>query len=747
MKKMMKCLVLAMAVLAIAGSAWCWDFADHVKIAPNGQGDMLLYPFYAAVNGGWETRVSVVNTSPNRSVVAHIVFYTAKNSLELTDFFVFLTPTDVWYGIVKIGADGKAYIWSDDDSAMNDAGAFATAAAPMNHPFRNPVAEAGTCTKGDPEPWLKSGVQIGYMKIIELAHSSASVGNTFVPGGAYGTQTFNLNKPKVDKNVLKAAFDAFMDLSDGSSVKATTTNPMIMDGINVIKGSMEFRNSLTGQGAIIPSTTLRDYDNQLPVGYTQSIGFAAGCGYSGGYGVTGAAPTLVQDLSGISGALAGCQVGGGPASKSVICNPGGKTVTQTGCGCLTGGIACESNSVGEVEAALAKDWLEMPILGKANTVHILTFPTKQTGTGQAAGVTDCYFVSTPSPFFNEVSGAITRTIWPPTSRPTTYSSSWETWGCVQYLSSDYDLSENASSTSGIFSPSAISQALCAEVNLRVGDFAFENGWSVYNFTTVGSGTSTVGKSTYTTRFNMQANLSATVGGYDAQYTGAPVIATALYMGESGLKLAPSSWVDGEVRSLGANGVIDSSSTTTDDVVYNYYQYWDSLNTNGMPAAGELNSTVQYSEDATGCCVNNATPPAVVPCGTVLSAGPPIVYATQVPCGISLAYGGGTYNIYGNKFSGNRPGVLANVAIAATKKAMTVFVPKGAVITATPVAPAVLAVTGAPYTLVPTNGVATTEDTMITIPAGTAIVSSVDLLSPDPNVPSTAAAPQPSQMPW
>ncbi len=43
MKKMMRCLVAsAILVLTIAGTALGWDFADHVKMAPNGQGDYLI---------------------------------------------------------------------------------------------------------------------------------------------------------------------------------------------------------------------------------------------------------------------------------------------------------------------------------------------------------------------------------------------------------------------------------------------------------------------------------------------------------------------------------------------------------------------------------------------------------------------------------------------------------------------------------------------------------------------------------
>lgn len=628
---MMKCLVMAMAVLAFAGMAWCWDMADHVKAAPNGQGDMLIYPFYVASNGGWETEVWVTNTSPNRSVIAHIAFYSARTSVELLDFFLFLTPTDVWTGTIRYN-NGTVELYSTDDSAMTSSGVFASSTNPLTVTLQNPLAVGGTACVASAEPWTN---QIGYLKVLEAAHSAnVTAATAFVSGST----TYNLNRPPVAKAGLFAAFGAFLTQS--------ASNPLIMDGINVLTGHLEFRNTITGQNATIPATALRDYDNQLPVGYGQSIGFAAGCGYAGGAGVTPAAPNIsalgFADLDGNAITTGGCQVGGGPASvtgNTTICNPAGvDAATTAGCGCSAAGFfGCQTNSVGEVEAALAKDWLAMPVATKAATVHILTFPTKQTSTGVAGTATDCYFVSTPSPFFNEVSGIVGqpfRVIQPPAIRPTTYSASWETWGCFSYASTDYDMSETSSTVSSIFSPGAKPQTLCGEVNLRYGDFAFEDGWVVYNFSNVPAANG-IGTAVYTTRFDTQANIIP--GTYDAQYTGAPVIGTTLHMGADGLTLLPASYADGNVIvDASANGVFNDAA----DLVYYYYPYWDQANVNdvggGMAVAG--NNFV--GRDEVGCV------------------------GGTLPCGITAAapYLGGGGNIYQNKFSGNRPGLTVPTAL-------------------------------------------------------------------------------------
>jgi len=604
MKKMMKCLVLAIMVLTVAGTAWSWDFADHVKVAPGGQGDFLVYPYYLAVAGGWETKIWVVNTSLNRSVIAHVAFYSARTSREMLDFFIFLTPTDVWNGVIRFNSTTNSVeLYSEDDSAMTSAGVFASKTNPITVSFVNPVSSV--CTQGSPEPL---GSMLGYVKVVEQAHTD-TIASAGYPYPRNGISVVNLNTPPVNKLALYEAFNDFLAAA-GFATPSTAnpaTNPLVMDGMNVLTGYLEIRNTTTGQDATVNATVLRDYDNQTPVNYGESFGFYTGC--AGFQGVVPPASPFV------AGGSVGCQVGGGPL-LATLPNPTGIAPCPIGaaCGCSVNGLGCQTNSIGEVEAALAKDWVSMPYNSRTATLHFLTFPTKQTIRNSA----DCYYSSSPSPFFNELIGTSPRISQAPANpRPTTFSSIWDTWGCVAYKSLNFNTSENSSSVTSIFSPSGTNYTLCGEVNYAQG-FAFDEGWAVYNF----SSTNISALASYSTRFDVQANIVP--GNYDAYYTGAPVIGTVLYFGNNGLTTLPASYADGSVIYAGT----DLTTGTADDVAYNYYQYWDQANWGGW----------SYNGDIFGCLTSGGVTAA---CGTFAATGGPGVM--------------GSNNIYSNKFSSNRPG--------------------------------------------------------------------------------------------
>jgi len=550
---------------------------------------------------------------------------------------LFLTPTDVWTGTLRF-ANGAVEIYSTDDSVLTSAGVFASPTNPLVKTLINPLR--ATCLPSA-EPF---GNMLGYMVLLEQAHSDGTPASTAYPYPRGGVGTVNLNLPPVPKLAL---FEAYSDFLAAAGIPAPTqgtpgTNPLVMDGINVLSGSLEFRNTISGQSASLNAVTLRDYDNQLPVGYGQSIGFAAGCGYAGGTGVTAAAPAINPALGGIS--IAGCQAGGGAVftkngvtwSTPVACTPGVVNVGgTTGCGTTLAGLGSQTNSVGEVEAALAKDWLAMPFTSSTASVHLLTFPTKQT----IRNNTDCYYVSSPSPFFS--AGRVGQPVAPGApltalaARPTTYAPTWEGWGCFPYQTVSYDMSEKSSSVTSIFSPGGQPQNLCGELNFLSG-FAFSEGWAVYNFNNAG-----LGAAPYSTPYDTQADINPNPNAplaapwvvYDAAYTGAPVIGTVLSLGADGFTLAQGTYADGEVRFLGADGAVGGVGVNA-DLIYHYAQYWDSANVNDVANGFVLSPTGNGGYDAvdeSGCIGG-------------------------VPCAVNntlKASTGGT--VYHNKFTGNRLG--------------------------------------------------------------------------------------------
>jgi hypothetical protein len=96
--------VLVSAVLAGMGAAA--GAAHAVYLDPNGQGQALIYPYYS-VQGGNNTYVSVVNTDSANVKVVKVRFREGRNSREVLDFNLYLSPNDVWTGAV-IPADSAS---------------------------------------------------------------------------------------------------------------------------------------------------------------------------------------------------------------------------------------------------------------------------------------------------------------------------------------------------------------------------------------------------------------------------------------------------------------------------------------------------------------------------------------------------------------------------------------------------------------------------------------------------------------
>jgi len=130
--------------------------ASAVNINPDGLGEVLLYPYFTVRNNN-NTLISVVNTT-NQAKVVKVRFVEGKNSAEVLDFNLWLSPFDVWTAAVVVSGDGAGLI-SGDASCTNPAvntGAvvpFRTIAFPFDRP------EIQTLDR----------VREGHLEIIELA--------------------------------------------------------------------------------------------------------------------------------------------------------------------------------------------------------------------------------------------------------------------------------------------------------------------------------------------------------------------------------------------------------------------------------------------------------------------------------------------------------------------------------------------------------------------------------------------------
>jgi hypothetical protein len=130
MKRLIQLTVVLMALVMMSGTALSFNLTEHVTLAYEETGDVLVFPVVVALSNGWQTKLAVVNTSPTHGVVAKVVFRSKKFTQELLDFFIYLSPADVWTGELTY-SNGGTILTSTDDSCLSSPVAFASEDQPF----------------------------------------------------------------------------------------------------------------------------------------------------------------------------------------------------------------------------------------------------------------------------------------------------------------------------------------------------------------------------------------------------------------------------------------------------------------------------------------------------------------------------------------------------------------------------------------------------------------------------------------
>jgi len=551
---MRKVLVLALVVMLAASSAWAYQDAKHVKVAPNEKGDLLVFPVYFTANGGWQTKFTVINTSGVYSTVAKVVIHSHYYSQELLDFLLYLTPNDVWTGTLT--NDGtNVTLQSTDDSALAANGLFASASNPMNQ-----VISQATCTAAKQTTvYATDSRDFGYIEVVEGWFGDLAQ-------GYYQSQLKsgeNASPPQVTKTYLKRVYDKFISSSGGNTCSDCAPNgtgalgsgyvvgqngiaPNFDDTANILTGHYELQNSMmTGYDAAMKATVFADWDNYTPLTTAVATGFANNAA---------------------------------------------------------------DNTMGEIEAALAKQDLAMPYVNQGGnvTVHIMSFPTKAAWGGVSLdSASYCRWKNGPTaaPFW----------IDPSVNAGNPFATS--EYRCVPYSLVNYDLTEMASA-SGPYSGVVSSNALCEEVNILVSSSngfgvsqpisIFSEGWSRYNFTrTSALRFPTNFPTKHDTGVTAVAGVNPIITGHS--YYGAPVIPTVLYISNGSMSFMNGAYSDGGVYAealtagtatepvgrLSAVHNIDSTSAANLGLYpYGPYQWSAAMNT-GVPVLTQTYGAAPY----------------------------------------------------------------------------------------------------------------------------------------------------------
>jgi hypothetical protein len=183
----MKKNTLNTAVLAsLAGVAGIANISNAVYVNADGTGQVLLYPYYTAQRDN-QTLLSIVNTTTQGKAVK-IRFLEGRNSREVLDFNLFLSPEDVWTAAVLSAsalsptgsnAEVPAALGTFDQSCVVPG--FIRSARGGNLSLTSFVNYAYSGTFDDTGPTSLDRTREGHIEIIEMA--------TVVPGAVLSAIT------------------------------------------------------------------------------------------------------------------------------------------------------------------------------------------------------------------------------------------------------------------------------------------------------------------------------------------------------------------------------------------------------------------------------------------------------------------------------------------------------------------------------------------------------------------------------
>lgn len=231
----MKKKVLVAALVAGLGAV---SSAHAVFVNPDGQGQVLIYPYYTVQgDAGNVTNIHVVNTTTAVKAVK-VRFLEAMNSREVIDFNLYLSPKDEWTGAV-VRTTGGAKLVTNDTSctvpAIPAAGVdfrsseyaadsvngldrtregyleiiemgVVTDVAPRN------FATAATHVAGTPQVPFKCSTLVSAWAVGGAWRTNSSVDMTAPSGGLYGYATILNINDGTDVTYDAIALDSFSAL-------------------------------------------------------------------------------------------------------------------------------------------------------------------------------------------------------------------------------------------------------------------------------------------------------------------------------------------------------------------------------------------------------------------------------------------------------------------------------------------------------------------------------------------------------
>ena len=127
-------------------------------LSDSNTGQALIYPYYT-VNGGWITTMNLMNTSA-KTLAVKVRFHETKNSRDVLDFTVVMSPYDSW----------TAWVEDDDGPTLRTVDNSCT--SPLNVDGAKASTFAYTGTNDDTGGKGKNRMREGYIEVLGLVNLS-----------------------------------------------------------------------------------------------------------------------------------------------------------------------------------------------------------------------------------------------------------------------------------------------------------------------------------------------------------------------------------------------------------------------------------------------------------------------------------------------------------------------------------------------------------------------------------------------
>lgn len=167
---------LCWALAAGFGAIGVAGTASAVHVNPEGTGQVLIYPYYTvrtaatpAASGEYNTYLSVVNTTTDYKALK-VRFVEGKNSREVLDFNLFLSPKDVWAAALVPTSDGAKIILNPTNPDKSCT--FGVINVPAGEAFKN-GKYSGSAADGETASMDRT--REGHFEILEMGIITDSV--------------------------------------------------------------------------------------------------------------------------------------------------------------------------------------------------------------------------------------------------------------------------------------------------------------------------------------------------------------------------------------------------------------------------------------------------------------------------------------------------------------------------------------------------------------------------------------------